>query len=129
MERILGRAARSVARLQRVAEKSETFSEARLLSRGPAVALDERMGEIPVGGHEFRAVLLERVLVGTVRAQRLPCEDEVGDAADEVLDGRALGIEARRSRMPQRGVHARSLIGRNQETVKPRKSFSKSLLS
>lgn len=78
---------------------------------------------------EVRAVLLERSLVGAVRAERLTCEDEVRDAADEVLDRRALGIEARRSRVPQDRAHAPSLIGANQEMIKPRKSFSKSSLS
>ena len=82
-----------------------------------------------MGGDELGPVLIECMPVAAVRAQRLASEDEVGDAADQVLDGWALRIEARRSRLPQSGAHARSLIGRHQEIVKPRKKFSKSLLS
>ena len=89
------------------------------------MALDERVGESPVGGHEVAAVLLERVGVAACGAQRLAHKDEVGDAADQVFDGRALGIEASGSRVPQRGRHAFSLIGRNQEMVKRTKKFSK----
>jgi hypothetical protein len=93
------------------------------------VALDERVREIPMGGDELGPVQVERMTVAAVRAQRLASEDELGDAADEVLDSWALRIEARRSRLPQRSAHARSVIGRNQEIVKPRKKFSKSSLS
>lgn len=93
------------------------------------MALDERVRQIPVGGDELVPVLLEQVQVGAVRPERLSNEDEVRDAADQVLDALALGIEARRSRVPQGRAHALSVIGRNQESVKPRKKFSKSSLS
>lgn len=82
-----------------------------------------------MGGDELGPVQLERALVCAERPQRLACEDEIRDAADQVLDGGTLGIEARRSRVPQSGAHARSVIGRDQEMVKPRKTFSKSSLS
>ena len=82
-----------------------------------------------MGGDELGPVLLEGVLVGAVRAQRLAGEDEIGDATDEILDGGALGMKASGSRGPQGGRHAVSVIGRNQERVKRRKKFSKMLLS
>ena len=93
------------------------------------MALDECVRELPVGGHEFASVPLERILVGAVRAQRLPHEDEIGNAADQVFDGRTLRMEACGSRLPQRGAHAASVIGPHQEIIKRRKNFSKLSLS
>lgn len=73
---------------------------------------------------ELAAVLLEAQVIGPAGAQRLAQEDEVGDSADEIFDGRALGIEASGSRVPQGGGHAFSVIGLDQEMVKRTKKFS-----
>ena len=82
-----------------------------------------------MSGDELMPVELERVTVGAGCAQGLARANEVGDPADQLLDGRALPNQARRRRWPQRGRHALSVIGLNQEMVKPEKNFSKSLLS
>ena len=73
---------------------------------------------------ELAAILLETQVIGPAGAQRLAQEDEVGDAADEIFDGRGLGIEASGSRVPQGGGHAFSVIGLDQEMVKRTKKFS-----
>ena len=78
---------------------------------------------------ELGAVVLERVAVGAGRAQRLACEDEIGDAPDQVFDTRAIRMETHRDRWPQRGAHRLSVIGWSQEMIKRGKKFSKTLLS
>ena len=62
---------------------------------GRTVARDQRAGEIPVGGDELAAVLLEAQVIRLHRPQRLAQEDEVGDPADQILDG---GAPSRRAR-------------------------------
>ena len=93
------------------------------------MALDQRAREIPMKGDQLAAILLELGLGRAARAQRLTHEDELGDAADQILDGEALGMEASGSRMPQRSGHVLSVIGLNQEMVKRGKKFSKLSLS
>ena len=78
---------------------------------------------------ELASVVLEHLLLRAGRTERLPEQDEIGDPADEVFDGRALGIDARQSGLPQGGAHVRIVIGTGQEMVKPAKNFSKLMLS
>jgi hypothetical protein len=82
------------------------------------VALDQSEGEILVRTDERDAIPLDEREIRRVRPQRLPFEDEIGDSADELLNG---GRDVRPQF--QRG-HSNSVYRRNQEMVKHWKIFS-----
>jgi hypothetical protein len=84
---------------------------------GPAVARDERLGEILVRADELEAVALEQHRIRAVGAEALSLEDEVGDPADQLLDGRR-GVVTQAER-----VHAVSLYRRYQGLVKHWQEF------
>jgi hypothetical protein len=68
--------------------------------------------------HQREAVALEQRRLGAVCPQRLTLENEVGDPADQVLDG------GRGIRPQLQGTHANSLYRLRQEIIKHWKKFS-----
>lgn len=87
------------------------------------MAVDQRVGEILMRADQRDTVPLEQCGVRGQFAQRLTLEHEVGDPADQVLNG-GRGVQ------PQfQCTHASSLYRRNQEMVKHWKKFSESLLN
>lgn len=78
---------------------------------------------------ELTPVVLEDLLLGTTGAKRLAEQHEVRDSGDQLLDGGPFRVEDPGLGLPQRSGHLRSVIGADQEMVKPAKTFSKLSLS